>query len=276
MDHRKHRKKKTLFFSLCCFFLWPTAYSAADANPVQPQQIEKRLEQELQALHLKYQELKTQIQKNKRTTKKAFRRLRKKEQALKIRGFFTAGVATTDGKSKIRLEQENQEIGDEPNFQSDAIVGLQLDASINNKTRYTHQMTTVGYDLSHTVKTEWAYFSYELTNNTTIKAGRLRVPFFLLSESVDVGFTYPWVRPPIEIYTLPMSGYEGATLEKRFSIGNGYGRASVFVGSGQNSVALLIDATLSLADIKGISLNYNLGDFQFHFSYLSTNAGFAK
>ncbi|MBL4867013.1 MAG: hypothetical protein JKY67_11635, partial [Pseudomonadales bacterium] len=167
MNRIIHRKNWVLFicFSGLLFSSVSFVVTASAASQEQRAQELELQDLELQDLELKYEELKKQIKQNKRAAKKSMRKMKKQQQALRFRGFFSAGVATTDGKAVLRLMQENQEIGDEPNFQSDAIVGLQLDARINDRTRYTHQMSTAGFDINHTVKTEWAYFSYKLTED---------------------------------------------------------------------------------------------------------------
>ncbi|MBL4867778.1 MAG: hypothetical protein JKY67_15525 [Pseudomonadales bacterium] len=264
-----HKKKGALFFCLSCLLILSISFintaSAAD---------QKRQALQIQELKLQLEKLENEIKRNKQKAKQSLRKIQKRQRTVQFRGFFSAGVATADDKALLRLINDNQEIGDEPNFQSDSIVGLQLDAVINDKTRYTHQMTTVGYDINHTVKTEWAYFSYKLSANTSIKAGRLRIPFFLLSESLEVGYTYPWVRTPVEIYNLPVSGYEGATLTHQFDLGIGYAQATVYAGSAISSVSALIDAIMKTTDTIGTSFDYNFHDFQIHLSYLRSNGSF--
>ena len=143
------------------------------------------LEKQIKEAQQQYEALEALVHKNDKTTKRNFRKLNKLD--LQIRGFFSIGVATTDGNAKLRKLNTLEEIGDEPNFQTDMITGLQFDATINHKTRYTHHLTTVGYDIDHTVKTEWAYFSYQFSADSTMQAGRLRIPFYQLSESLGTG-----------------------------------------------------------------------------------------
>ncbi|MBL4867189.1 MAG: hypothetical protein JKY67_12535 [Pseudomonadales bacterium] len=271
MKRITHRKKRILFISLCCLLFLPISFNLNGATADQENQTR---EQRIEELKLKYNALEKKIKKNKRTVKHSMRKMQKQKQAMQFRGFFSAGVATTDGKSALRKLNDNQEIGDEPNFQSDSIVGLQLDAKINDKTRYTHQMTTAGFDIDHTVKTEWAYFSYKPFADTTIRVGRLRIPFFLMSESLDVGFTYPWVRLPIAIYTLPMSGYEGLDVVQQFALGPGFARTTLFFGSGLSTLSALLNANFKMSDLRGFSFDYNLNNWFLHFSYTAGNGSF--
>ncbi len=43
---------------------------------------------------------------------------------------------------------------------------------------------------------EWAYASYKLSQNFSLRAGRVRRPSFKHSDHFDLGYAYPWVSPP--------------------------------------------------------------------------------
>ncbi len=45
---------------------------------------------------------------------------------------------------------------------------------------------------------EWAYLSFAAAQGLTLRAGRLRLPIYMYSETLDVGFTHPWLRLPDE------------------------------------------------------------------------------
>ena len=53
----------------------------------------------------------------------------------------------------------------------------------------------------------------------------------MFSESLEVGFTYPWVRPPIEVYINEITSYEGIDATYRFSMGNWINTLQVSGGS---------------------------------------------
>jgi hypothetical protein len=40
----------------------------------------------------------------------------------------------------------------------------------------------------------------------------------MYSESIDVGYTYPWVRPPVEIYSKDLTAYEGVDAIYSFDL----------------------------------------------------------
>jgi hypothetical protein len=60
---------------------------------------------------------------------------------------------------------------------------------------------------------EWAYLKHTFDNDITVRGGKLRVPLFMYSDFIDVGFAQPWVRPPSETYSqVPFSSYVGADI----------------------------------------------------------------
>lgn len=44
---------------------------------------------------------------------------------------------------------------------------------------------------------EWAFLKGRLFPKLIVRAGRLGVDVFMLSEYRNIGFAYPWVRPPV-------------------------------------------------------------------------------
>jgi hypothetical protein len=47
---------------------------------------------------------------------------------------------------------------------------------------------------------EWANVKYAFTPDAFIRVGRIVLPTFLNSDSRDVGYSYVWIHPPIELY----------------------------------------------------------------------------
>jgi hypothetical protein len=69
---------------------------------------------------------------------------------------------------------------------------------------------------------DWMYLSYTANKYAEIKVGRQLLPGLLVAEYVDVGYTYPWYKPPPHVYTiLPFKSFEGTSinLKKTFRRG---------------------------------------------------------
>jgi hypothetical protein len=66
---------------------------------------------------------------------------------------------------------------------------------------------------------EWANLSYAFTPDLSLRAGRIVLPAFLVSESRKVSYATPWMRPPVELYGMaPVYSLDGvdATYTRRF------------------------------------------------------------
>jgi hypothetical protein len=67
---------------------------------------------------------------------------------------------------------------------------------------------------------EWANVRYAFTPDAFIRAGRIALPTFLNSDSRDVGYTYVWIHPPIELYRqLSITHSDGVDAMYRADIG---------------------------------------------------------
>ena len=66
------------------------------------------------------------------------------------------------------------------------------------------------YDGSFTPHIEWANLKYQFTPDASVRFGRIVLPSFLFSQSRNVAYTNPWVRPPSELYSLvPVDSSDG-------------------------------------------------------------------
>jgi hypothetical protein len=68
---------------------------------------------------------------------------------------------------------------------------------------------------------EWANLKYRFTPEFSVRVGRILLPTFLLSDSRNVGYANPWVRPPLETYSLvPVTDSDGADVSYRMNLGD--------------------------------------------------------
>jgi len=100
---------------------------------------------------------------------------------------------------------------DEVSFGEQSLVAVQPTYSFNDKLSVTSQL--IGHTNSDRDSgVEWAYLSYQPNSAWHLRAGKLRTPFFIYSDSIDVGYSYPWVTAPIQIYDNYMfSTFNGAS-----------------------------------------------------------------
>lgn len=71
--------------------------------------------------------------------------------------------------------------------------------------RFNEQLVLTGQFIARsnserTSGTEWLYLSYSPNNSWQFRAGKLRMPTYAYSDSIDVGYSYPWITPPLQVY----------------------------------------------------------------------------
>lgn len=166
------------------------------------------------------------------------------KQKLRISGFGTAGVT----KSDSAFNTSDREFTEEFNYSSDTKAAVQLDYKMDDNWSATVQVMGRAFNEWDT-KTEWAFIKYRYNDQLAIRAGRLRLPFYYYSESLDVGFVYPWARPPMPFYVTSISNYEGVDANYRFATGDITHEANILVGATQGT--LPNGLSISLEDMWG-------------------------
>ena len=114
----------------------------------------------------------------------------------------------------------------------DSRLGLQLQA------RFTPAVSAVVQILSHqryddTFEpiVEWANVRYQPTPELSLRAGRIVLPLFNLTDTRHVGYANPWVRPPVEVYSLlPLTNSDGFDAAYRMSFGAASNTVQLSVG----------------------------------------------
>lgn len=102
------------------------------------------------------------------------------------------------------------------------LLGGQINMQFNEKFSAVIQAVSQHqHDKKWTPYIEWANLKYQVTDNLSIRAGRVVLPAFLISESRFVGFANPWVRPPQELYFLSsITNSDGGDLTYNFNTGS--------------------------------------------------------
>jgi hypothetical protein len=138
-----------------------------------------------------------------------------------LSGFGTLGMAhstlgTADYTSSS-LQPDGAGATRKYDFASDSRFGLQLSAHPTDKLSAVVQILAMHeYDNSFKPRLEWANVKYAFTPDFNIRVGRIELPTFLNSEYRNVGYAFPWVRLPVEMYnTQPLTNSDGADISYR-------------------------------------------------------------
>ncbi|GIU18640.1 MULTISPECIES: hypothetical protein [unclassified Shewanella] len=131
-------------------------------------------------------------------------------------GFGSTTISKSDNRTPLFISRE---IADETCYDCDTIFGLQLDIDIFDSLSASGQVVKRTQDDWSDPELEWAYLSYEF-DDFEVRAGRLRIPLFLVSEYYYVGQAYPWIRPPQEVYDsiLGFTFYDGLSVAWNYDV----------------------------------------------------------
>jgi hypothetical protein len=76
------------------------------------------------------------------------------------------------------------------------------------------------YDNTYRPHVEWANLKYQFTPEFNLRLGRTVLPSFMLSDTRKVGYSNPWVRPPVEVYDLvPITNSDGVDASYDLHLG---------------------------------------------------------
>ena len=112
------------------------------------------------------------------------------------------GFASIVGGKSLDSDQTLYGYDDDISFKNESVFALQLTADLQEKLSATAQIVARGEN-DFDADFEWAYLTYEISDELQISAGKMRAPFYRYSDFLDVGYTYRWVRPPQSVYKHP-------------------------------------------------------------------------
>jgi hypothetical protein len=103
----------------------------------------------------------------------------------------------------------------------DSLVGVQVTGNFTPRLSAVLQLVAQqNYNDTYWPHVEWANIKYQVTSDFDVRAGRVVMPTFLVSDSRQVGYSHPWVRPPTELYSLnPITTLDGVDTAYRLHMG---------------------------------------------------------
>ncbi len=118
----------------------------------------------------------------------------------------------------------------------------------------------------YTPRPALAFLSHALTPALTVRAGRLRSPFFMLSETADINYSQPWVRPPVEVYGLnPFTDMDGIDLLHRSRIGESFIELHPYFGTSR--IPVIGGGRAPSRQLRGLTVTAEHDEFSFSASH---------
>lgn len=161
-------------------------------------------------------------------------------------------------------------------FKPESKIGLQGTLAFADKFSATAQI--VGrFVEGATADLEWAYLTYDASPAWTVQLGRKRLPIYYYSAIQDVGYAYPWVRVPPDIYGWDAVNYNGFNATYRKSLGDWSLKSNLFFGeesthdSGYAKLSYVEPKNIDWLRIRGVDLELNKEWFTTRFTYIESD-----
>lgn len=198
---------------------------------------------------------------------------------LKINGFLTVAAQKTNqpdttyspGLGIISEDQiGNSGIsGDHVVVAPGSVMGLQIGYVIDDQVSITTQLVARGVS-DWSQETEWAYVTYKFAPKWYLKAGRMRSPFFMTSEAQEVGFSYPWIKPPSELYHITVPSFDGVSFGRDYRLGSVVGTVSVELGTASREKGKGgVSQNVNIKNVRGVTGTMYQGSWTLFASYHS-------
>ena len=199
----------------------------------------------------------------------------------RFNGFGTAGLTYLGGADDAKgFGVQGQTTDSWRGDQLSKLAG-QFQYGLTDSLSVTAQLMAKAEQDDWKLNLEWLYLSYAVNEQFTVRAGRLRPAMFLYSDTLDVGYSYPWLRLPDEAYGLiQLPNYEG--VEALYDLPTSLGTLSLQGSYGQavnrNVFIPAIDQRLD-ADYKKLavaSVTFATDSFgSLRYSYTETDLSFS-
>lgn len=184
---------------------------------------------------------------------------------VKVNGFASiVGGKSTDGQ----LFGYDEDLS----FNPESKFALQVSSDLGDKLSATAQIMAKGAN-DFNADFEWAYITYDLSDDWSVNVGRLRAPFFKYSDYLDVGYAYRWIRPPKSVYSLDFNTYEGISVLNTGQIGTvDYTFQGVLGGFDGDVMVADVETKAKLKNIVGFNVALAYDWLTVRGGYLETKA----
>ena len=154
-------------------------------------------------------------------------------------------------------------------FGQHSLLALQTDVDLTETLSFTTQLLAHA-SAARKSGLEWAYLTWRPSSNWNFKAGKMRTPFYLHSDTLDVGYTYPWIIPPQQVYTHYLfPNFTGLSAAYQFNIGDFDIEAEAYWGNykGKVSVEEELKSDVKADNMQGLILNMYRGNLHLRASH---------
>ncbi len=179
-------------------------------------------------------------------------------------GFATIVGGFTAGSNETLEGYDNK-----PSADQNSLFGLQAYVDLGNDWGATTQFLSRGSDVWK-LEAEWAYLTYEATDNWRLLFGRQRAPFYIYSDFLDVSYAYHWIKPPSGVYSLVFDVIDGVGSIYNHSIGKF--DSTLHITYGRNR-----DPALHLGQEENLEFtNFFAASWSVNYNWLTLRSSYAR
>ncbi|VAW53148.1 hypothetical protein MNBD_GAMMA06-1995 [hydrothermal vent metagenome] len=195
-------------------------------------------------------------------------------QAIQFDGFMTVGAAKIvdiedADKGNVYIGAlGDRGISNDLSFEKDTRFGIQISSDVTEDMSVVAQVLGRGDRGNFNAIIEWAYIDYEFHETTSVHVGKIKQPVYLVNDYVEVGYAYPWIRPPSEVYLVnnPLNTVNGIELLLQFKLGPGTLSLQPYLGSNREEIPNGQGAFFEAENIYGMDIKYSGRGYTAHAS----------
>lgn len=193
----------------------------------------------------------------------------------RLNGFGTLGVTHLGGADDSHGYGITGQTTDHWRGDQLSKLGGQVQYGITNTVGLTAQAIIKPQQDEWQGNLEWLYLSWQATDKLKFRAGRLGATAYMYSDTLNVGFTNPWIRLPDEVYSqVQISNYEGTDFIYTEPLSFGSLTVQMSGGVANNRKLFILDklydvdykhyfsanATLAVNDFGSLRISYTEAD----------------
>ncbi len=199
------------------------------------------------------------------------------EKLVTFSGFGTLGAVHNQGDGSAFSRDITQPNGASNRglfWATDSRIGIQANINLSDDLEGVAQVVS-RYRTDNNFQPEltWGFLKYSYNDFIEIRGGRVGYDVFLGADSTDVGYSFLWVRPPVEYFGPNVAPYiDGGDITFRAPTGPGIGRLKLYSGLARQHIPNLINQTQwagisnlevgSLQDMSGSRLTGGMLEYQ--------------
>ncbi len=185
--------------------------------------------------------------------------------AVRISGFGT-GALTWTNSDKAEFGRPNQAAGAKKDLTTgvDSNLGLQADYTVNSWLSVTGQgLVRKDAEDDFGAELAWAFAKAKINDELSVRAGRIGLPVFMISDYRNVGYANTFLRPPVELYSqVPFNSIDGADITWQHSFADTTVTAQLAYG---HNKAQLANANTIEGNISALNLVAERGPLTLRF-----------